>query len=42
VLVEDGFSALADDEREEMIAGNTQGWTEELEELRVLVEGPAA
>jgi uncharacterized protein YndB with AHSA1/START domain len=42
VLVEDGFSALADDERDEMIAGNTQGWTEELEELRVLVEAPAA
>jgi uncharacterized protein YndB with AHSA1/START domain len=42
VLVEDGFAALADDERDEMIAGNTQGWAEELEELRALVEVPAA
>jgi len=42
VLVEDGFAALADDERDEMIAGNTQGWTEELEELRELVEATAA
>lgn len=40
VLTEEGFAALADDERDEMIAGNAQGWAEELEELRALVESP--
>lgn len=38
VLVEDGFAALAADVREQAITGNTQGWSEELEELRALVE----
>ena len=38
VLVEDGFAALAADVREQTIIGNTQGWSEELEELRALVE----
>ena len=38
VLVEEGFAELADDVREQTVAGNTQGWGEELEELRALVE----
>ena len=42
VLIEDGFAALADDHRDEAIEGHTQGWTEELEELRTLVERTAA
>jgi uncharacterized protein YndB with AHSA1/START domain len=40
VLSEDGFAAFADDERDDMLAGNTSGWAEELEELRALVESP--
>jgi uncharacterized protein YndB with AHSA1/START domain len=40
VRVEDGFAAVADDERDEMIAGNTSGWAEELEELRAFVGSP--
>ena len=40
VLTEEGSAAFADDERDEMVAGNTQGWAEELEELRALVESP--
>lgn len=42
VLVEDGFSALADDERGEIVAGNDRGWGEELEELAAFVESQAA
>ena len=29
VLVEDGFSAFAEDERDDMVAGNTAGWADE-------------
>lgn len=42
VLVEDGFSSLADDERRGIVAGNDQGWTEELEELVEFVGSQAA
>jgi uncharacterized protein YndB with AHSA1/START domain len=38
VLVEEGFAALADGVREQAITGNTQGWGEELDELKALVE----
>ena len=41
VLVEDGFSAFAEDRRARMVAGNDTGWDGELDELRTLVEAAA-
>ena len=38
VLIEDGFAALAAEVRDQAITGNTQGWGEELDELKALVE----
>jgi uncharacterized protein YndB with AHSA1/START domain len=40
VLTESGFSALPDQIHEQSFEGNLKGWTEELEELRMFMEGP--
>lgn len=39
VLTESGFSTLPDQTHEQSFEGNLKGWTEELEELRVFMEG---
>jgi uncharacterized protein YndB with AHSA1/START domain len=39
VLTESGFSALPDRIHEQSFEGNLRGWADELEELRVFVEG---
>jgi uncharacterized protein YndB with AHSA1/START domain len=38
VLVERGFRAFAEDRRSEIWAGNDDGWSKELEELRAYLE----
>jgi len=38
VLVERGFRGFAEDRRAEMHAGNDEGWSKELEELRTYLE----
>lgn len=38
VLVERGFRSFAEDRRAEIHAGNDEGWTKELEELRAYLE----
>ena len=42
VLVEDGFATAPAEDRDEMIDGNSQGWDEDLEELRAMLEARAA
>ena len=38
VLVERGFLGFAEDRRAEIHAGNDEGWSKELEELRTFLE----
>ena len=42
VLVEDGFSAFAEDERGDMVAGNDRGWDERARRARGVPRSSAA